>query len=210
MTTRFDDSANETEAAKAQQRVGILCSLDFSSGFVRATNRAHDVPFSGDTYQGIGQLGSIDTVHEDAELRPYALKISISGVDNALLSKALTEDYHGRTVLLYVGWFRDDDTLVANPQRVFKGFMDYMAVTLGDRTGVISIVCENEWARWSTPKPLLYAHETQQVYYPGDLIFNQVPYLKNKTVRWGGSRVSIPTPSPPGRDPYGPGRGPLP
>lgn len=191
--TRIVTSANETESLLARQGIGILASLDFSSGFVRVVNRDHSIDFGGNTYLGLGRLGSISGVAEDTGLRPNSVNLTLSGIDPAMVATALTEDYHGRQVILYQAWFDESNQLKATPETIFRGYMDFMTVALGKSSATITLACENEFAGWSRAKVILFADASQKLLYSADTAFDQVPYLKDKIVRWGGERVAVPS-----------------
>jgi hypothetical protein len=184
--TWFADSDNQTAAMAAHAEGATFVSLDLPSGFLRLHTRTGTINWGGYDWLGVGKFGGIETVKEDAELRPNTVTLQLSGVDAALVSAAMAEDYHGRAVRVYYGLF-DTTTfaLIGDPETVFVGLMDYMQVTLGANTGAITVHCESELARWQRPRALLYTHESQQLLYPGDRFFDMVPVLQSRTIDWG-------------------------
>ena len=109
-----------------------------------------------------------------------------------MIAIALTEDYHGRQVLLYQAWFDETNQPRDTPELIFRGSMDFMTVALGKSSATITLSCENEFAGWSRSKVLLFADASQKLLYSADTGFDQVPYLKDKVVRWGGERANVP------------------
>jgi len=87
-----------------------------------------DLTWSGDTYLGAGELGSISEVKETLELEATGLKFSISGVPSAHISTALSEDYQNRFAKLWLGFFNSSGVIIANPFQIFKGRMDVMEI----------------------------------------------------------------------------------
>lgn len=184
--TWFNDAANQAAAVAPHAEVVTFVSLGFSSGFLRLHTRTGTITWGGYDWLGVGKLGAIDAVKEDAELRPNTITLQLSGVDSSVVNIAVGEDYHGRSVRIYQGLL-DTATLalVATPETVFVGVMDYMTVSLGANTGSIAVHCENELARWQRPRSLMYTHESQQLLYAGDRFFDMVPAIQNRTVDWG-------------------------
>jgi hypothetical protein len=159
--------------------------LDFPDGHVRLHTRIGPIIWGGYTWDGVGKLGSIEIGTEDTELRPVAWRLTLSGVDAALVTAARGEDYHGRAVRMYRGWL-DTTThaLVATPERRRSGLMDSMQITLGQNTATISVSCESELARWQRQRGLLYTHESQQIIYAGDRGFDMVPIIQTRILNW--------------------------
>lgn len=187
--TWFADAANQAAAIAAHAEVITFVELDFPSGYVRVHSRTGTIAWGADSpipqWLGVGKLGSVDTVAEDAELRPNSVKLTLSGVDSSLVASAMSEAYHGRSVAIYDGFLNTTTlALVATPELRFRGMMDYMSVELGVGTATIVVNCESELARWERPRGLLYTSESQQLIYPGDKGFDMVPAMQNRTINW--------------------------
>ena len=56
---------------------------------------------------------------------------------------------------------------------------------------------------WDKDIGFLYTTEWQSTLYAGDLVFDQVPFLVNRQINWGGGAVPITVPA--GGSPVGPG-----
>ena len=187
--TRFALAANETAAAQAHVPYVLLAEFDFSSGSVRVCSADRPYVHLGNTYGAIGTLGGIGPVKENGNLSPEKLDFTLSGVDNSLITTALTENYHGRDARLWVGYLDDNYQLVTTPQIVWEGFMDVMAIRTEQNSSTISQTCENRLIRWNDSASWLYTQEHQRLFDSTDDFFNQVTTLPNKTVRWNGMNV---------------------
>lgn len=191
--TWFENAANQSAATAAHAEWIAFIEMDFPSGVVRLHNRTGTIRWGSESpipsWLGVGKLGTIEMVQEDAELRPNSVRLSLSGVDAALVTAAMTEAYHGREVAIYDGFLNVDTlALVANPEVRFRGVMDYMTVDLGTNVGTITLTCESELARWQRERSLLYTHESQQLLYIGDRGFDMVPTVQSRTVDWSQTR----------------------
>jgi hypothetical protein len=187
--TWFASSTNQAAAIAAHAEVITFVELDFPSGYVRLHNRTGTIAWGTASpipqWLGVGKLGSVDTVAEDAELRPNTVRLTLSGVDSSLVSSAMTEGYHGRSVAIYDGFLNTTTlALLATPELRFRGMMDSMSVELGAGTASIVVTCESELARWDRPRGLLYTSESQQLIYPGDKGFDMVPTMQNRNINW--------------------------
>lgn len=187
--TWFQQAANQSAAIAAHAEAVTFVDLDFPSGHLRLHTRTGTIAWGTGSpipqWLGVGKLGAVADVKEDAELRPNSITLTLSGVDAALVTAAMAEKYHGRAVTIYDG-FLDTTTfaLLATPEVKFRGLMDYMTVDLGGNTGSITVHCESELARWEKPRELLYTHESQQLLYPTDLGFVNIPVIQSRTVDW--------------------------
>jgi hypothetical protein len=184
--TWFVNGANQSAALASHAEVVTFVSLDFASGIVRLHTRTGTITWGGFDWLGVGKMGAIEAIKEDAELRPNGVSLQVSGVDAAFITAATSDDYHGRPVRIYQGLLNVDTlALVADPETVFVGIMDTMQVTLGQNAGSVAVSCESEMARWQRPRPMLSTHETQQLIYPGDRFYDLVPTIQTRPIDWG-------------------------
>lgn len=182
----YASSANQAEAEKSHQEIVHFAFLDFADGPLRASTWTGTLSWGGYDWLGLGYLGDVSEITEDAMLRPSGITLTMSGVDAANVSSAMGEaaGYHGRTVIVYEGFMDSDGVLVDDPEIVFKGIMDVMSYAVGAGTAEITVRCEGELARWDRHRGLLYTQESQQQIYPGDNFFDRVPLIQNKTISW--------------------------
>lgn len=188
--TWFVASENLAAATAEHAVVVDFVDLDFPSGHLRVHTWLGTITWGGYDWIGVGQLGAITIGAEDAELRPVAFTLGLSGVDASLVRAARTEAYHGRPARVYRGWL-DTATraLVATPERRRTGLMDTMTTTLGHGSGSITVSCESELARWQRPRGLMYTHESQQIIYEGDRGFDLIPTIQTRSIDWGPYRT---------------------
>jgi hypothetical protein len=184
--TWFVNGANQSAALAAHAEIVTFVSLDFASGIARLHTRTGTMTWGGFDWLGVGKMGAVDAVKEDAELRPNSVSLQLSGVDSAFITAAMSDDYHGRPVRIYQGLL-DPTTLalVADPETVFVGIMDTLTVALGQNTGSVTVSCESEIARWQRARSLLSTHESQQLLYAGDRFFDMVPTIQTRPIDWG-------------------------
>lgn len=176
-----------SQAAHVEPRVLVVLQLDtgtlsICSGLTNIVN-----PFNFDEFTAVGGFGAIDAVREDTELRPNAVKLTLSGVDPDLLAEALTEDYQNRECTISIA-FLDTATgqMVANPYQVFTGPIEQMSVELAEGSASIVLTAQDEFARWGHPRQLLYTDAQQKQLWSGDNGLNQVVYIQNRQLYWGG------------------------
>lgn len=187
--TRIVEAANQTETAKTTIRMGVLADLEFPSGTVSIHDGVGTVVNSYGSptlsYLGVGQFGGIDgPVQEATAVIARPIKLSLSGVAASIVATAMTEDCQGQAVTLSLGYFDvDSGALVAAPQIIWEGRMDYMEVDLNADNSSVSINCEHRLRR--EPRIARYTDENQQSLHPGDPFFAMLPYIQGFKSQWG-------------------------
>jgi len=178
----------ETEAA--QTTAVAFVELDFASGPVRCWTGVGPVTAAmpGEaavTWEGVGDLGRIEAVAESSDRRQNGVRFALSGVNNALLGTALTEDYQGRRARMWIAFVDAAGAIIADPVPVFGGLMDVMETADGDATGTITLDCESREAQLARASTSLLTDQEQQRLYPGDRGLEFVQELQSKEILWG-------------------------
>jgi hypothetical protein len=137
----------------------------------------------GDTYTGLGLLGSVSVVEEGAELRSYGLALSITGIPADAISIALTEAYQGRSATVWEVLLDDAGVPIADPFIVFRGRMDQLDIALGS-SAVVTVRVENRLTDWERARVRRYTAEDQKAVYPADEFFSFVPAVAETEIVW--------------------------
>jgi hypothetical protein len=174
--------------ALAQQHVAIVtfAKLEFPSGTIYVHNSLGTYTWGGQDWLGVGDLGSISQVQEGIDVSPYAITLTLSGLDATISGAALTEDYFMHPVTVYMGVLDADDALIADPTQIWAGFMDQMNVSLGaDGGDAIQLIAESELSRFDMSRNLMYTNAAQQERYSGDLFFSHIHKVQGAKFDWG-------------------------
>ena len=125
--------------------LAFLAKFRFDSGDQNVWTGIGDLTFNGDTYQGIGNLGSVSSYKETQSLKAEGVSFGLSGNIASNLSTALSEEFQNRICTLWLGFF--DDTvspgLLNDPTIIFQGRMDNMNINHGSETSIVEISAEN-------------------------------------------------------------------
>ncbi|MGO4304186.1 hypothetical protein [Cupriavidus sp. RAF12] len=157
--------------------------MDFTQA-LRLCTAGYNVDWNGSTWLGVGMVGSIDLIEEQASLEAIGVRLTMAGVPSDLISTALGEQYQGKPCQIWVAPLREDLQLVAQPVRVFYGRMDTMSVEVGD-TSTITVAAESRMVSWDKPRVRRFNNEDQQSRYPGDRGFEFVAQMVEKQLLWG-------------------------
>jgi hypothetical protein len=178
----------DVATALGQQHVAIVtfAKLEFPAGTIYVHNSLGTYTWGSQDWLGVGDLGSISQVEEGLDVSPYAISLTLSGLDATISGAALTQDYFMHPVTVYLGVLDADDSLIDTPTQIWSGFMDQMNLTVGaDGGDAIQLVAESELSRFDTSKNLLYTNATQQARYTGDLFFSHIHKVEGAKFDWG-------------------------
>lgn len=163
----------------------LFVKLEYESGNVLIHSDIGNIDFGGDTYLGVGDLGSISKVSESSELQSTAIDLILSGINTALVSVQLNEHYQGRPGTVYLGAKNlTTNELIVEPTIVFKGLMDNSKIEIGT-TATISLRLNNRLAEWDKQNDRRYNNDDQQEIHPDDKAFEFIEGLAEKEIAWG-------------------------
>ncbi len=174
--------------ALSSQHVSLVtfAKLEFPSGTLYVHNSLGTYTWGGNDWLGTGDLGEISQLQEGAEVSPYKITLSLSGLDSTISGAALTEDYYLQPVTVYLGALASDDTLIADPTIVWEGAMDQMELSVGAEGGdAIVLTAESELARFDRASNLKYTDAQLQTDFSGDLAFEFMSDIEGSKIRWG-------------------------
>ena len=184
MSTRTVTPALVAAAGAPLVSALLFVELNFASGVLRLTTAGHDVQWNGHTWLGVGVLGSVEAMTEDVSLAATGLKLTLSGVDPAIISIALQEDYQGRDARIWFAAFNDTGALVADPALLNVWRMDNMPVARGE-TATVELHLESEMAAWDRPRVRRFTDADQKAEHPGDRGLEFVAEMAMRTLSWG-------------------------
>ena len=201
MTRGFSTAVNTALQAQNVNLV-MFAKLEFPSGTLYVHNGLGTYNWDSQDWLGVGDLGSISKVEEGTDVSPYAITLTLSGLDSTMSGAALTEDYFMRPVTVYLGLLDSDDTLIDTPTQIWEGLMDQMNLTVGANGGdAIQLIAESELSRFDKSKNLMYTNANQQQRYAGDLFFSHIHKVEGAKIKWGaasGGQGPVDNPYTPG------------
>lgn len=192
-------SAMETAVEAAEVRPFVLVDLMFSSPIYLWSGYG-DLTYTN-TYLGVGELLGLNQIEESQDLGANGLQIDLSGINGStLLTKALSEEYQGKTVTVRLGAKDSSGNIISDPIVIYSGFMDVMVINEGVEESTISLAVENKLIALSKTKERRYTSNDQRADYPSDKGFDYVAQTAEKTINWAGETTK------PARQQYEPPR----
>ncbi len=162
-----------------------LIDMEFTSGSVYFWSGVGNLTFNSNTYIGAGDLLSIGSVSETAELQANGATVTMTGIKQSLVTIARDEPYQGRPLTIRLGALDDSGDLVSSPVIIFSGFMDVMTIADGGETSTISIRVENKLIAFERSFVRRYTSEDQKIEHPSDKGFEFVTKIQEKEIIWG-------------------------
>jgi hypothetical protein len=171
-------NALNTVFTSSHIRPFVAVDLAFSAANVTVWTGLGNITFASTTFVGTGEILGISPVTENGAVQANGLNISFNGLDSALVSTALTENYQGRSAKVYLGCITEAYAVVADPYLLFSGRMDD-----GERAN-IQVSCESRLVDLNRAKVRRYTQVDQQTEFSGDKGLDFISSLQEKSIRW--------------------------
>lgn len=152
----------------------------FSGGTVRLWTGYGDRTIESNTYTGAGSLLGISGLDEVADLSAKSITVTLSGIDQTVLSLALAEPYQRRKLRVLFG-------VVGNSASVelFSGQMNTMTIEDSGDTSTVSILVDSKLVELERASNRRYTSESQKSRHSGDTFFDYVAKLQDRQLVWG-------------------------
>jgi hypothetical protein len=173
----------------------FLAEIDWPGGMVRFWTGYGNLTWNGHTWTGTGNLGGISPISENRDQRANGLTLSLHGLPSDLVAEVLANDAQGRSGKLYLAGLAADGTLGADPYLIFDGMIDVTPAEDSGKDATISVRLEKELVD-RRARSRRSTHEDQQIDYPGDMFFEYVAGLQDKSFNWGGKNMAGSAASP--------------
>lgn len=185
--TRDNATSKVISASQASiVRPVLFVNLFLDSGPIYIHSGIGTITWGGNAYDGVGDFGAVSQIPEDSDLQIPNLSLSLSGIPSDYYQEALSQNYQGRKVQLYLGFLNESFALIDTPVLEFEGEIDTMEFEEGD-TAKVKLTVINELHRWETPNVARYTDADQQAKFPGDLGLSMVASVEREAI-WGGTR----------------------
>lgn len=179
----------KTETQAASLAPAFFAFFDFQAGAVRVWSGIGDKVWDGNTYNGLGNLGTVSPIEESVEAKANGVSFQLSGVPTSLIATVLADNYQGRDVKLWFAALDDAGNTIADPYLIFGGRMDSLEIDDGAETAVIRVHAESRMIDLRRNNERRYTHEDQQIDFPGDMGLAFMPTAQSTPFVWGSTRV---------------------
>lgn len=163
-----------------------LTKIEFVGSDVYLSSTNNNVSWNAQTWLGNGQLkSSINGIHEQGDTEATGCKVVLEAFDSALMSLLLTATNRSKTASIYLGALDSSEAIIVDPQLVYSGYFDNVEFTENGEQSQATMSFENELIGLKRINEFRYTHESQQVYFPGDLCFEYAALVPDWSGFWG-------------------------
>jgi hypothetical protein len=200
---RLLTTAMQTALCQPVLRCALLASLQFADNTIYVWSGLGPITWNGNTYIGVGSLGSISTISEDSTVEAKGVSFTLSGIPPALVAEVLWETRLLYTAQAYLALFDASGNLIATPVLSYQGKMDQPEITDDGTSCTITIACENVLVDLNRSCYRRYTNDDQQIDLAATLTrlglpsntvdtgFRWVPGLQEQIIFWGRMPSSI-------------------
>ncbi len=184
MPRNIDSAITTYLATGAPYYLAFLVKIEFPSPYeLLFTSLLDNYDYNGDTYIGLGSLGSVSMPRGDGELSPKEYNIKLSGISDDVLQAATQIEYLNNKATCWMVFFDEDMNQLGTPMIAWRGLTDQIEVTYGE-TSYVSINIRDRLVDWERPKVERYNDGDQQASFPNDKFFEFVAELSTKDAPW--------------------------
>lgn len=183
--TRSLTAAVQTAVASNDIRTGRLLWINFDAGAEYRTTNYKALVFNSNTYSPSNIL-RIGDVRESLELRVPVLDVALTGVNQANISTALTEDAIDREIVTWRFFLDANEDLIADPVEEFRGTIDSYSLQEDPNKGssVLTWSCVSHLADFERISGRRTNDDEQQLHFTGDKGF-EFAALTALDIKWG-------------------------
>ncbi len=178
-------AALATAASAGLIRPAVLAAIAFRSGVSYAWSGTGSLVYAGNTYLGVGSLGTIGTISEGTEVEAKGTTIGLSGIDLGLLGSCLADIQVGAPATLSLALLDPNGAMLGVPYPLYAGTVDKAPIEIGAETISIALALENRLTNLQRASNRRYTAADQALAYPTDMAFNWVEILSDIALRWG-------------------------
>jgi hypothetical protein len=163
----------------------LFLQMQFTSGPAFMWTGIGNLQWNGQTWIGVGTLGTISAIEDSSELKATNVTFTLSGIGQDMIKHALGEMRQGYPVQLWFGTLGDNNNVIADPLQMYAGRIDVPTIDEGAPTATISVSTENRLIDLQRSRERRYTDQDQQIDHPGDLGMQYVQLIQNWNGTWG-------------------------
>lgn len=164
----------------------IFVKLAFVSSTEYLWTGYGSIDWNGNTWSGIGELGSISPIIEDSSNTAQGITISLSGIRPGLVTEVMSEVQQGFPASLWLV-FMSDQCVPIDSLGCMVGRMDQPTISEGSDADTVSIAIESRLSDLQRAPFHRLTDQDQRLLYPNDDGFKFVNSLQDWNGAWGSN-----------------------
>lgn len=178
MSYKLDDRLRRGVISNA-----VMAELDWPGGTRRFWSGLGLLDYAGETYLGLGQLGTVTPLQTSVDVEVDQITFMLSGVDPDLLA-GLDGSVKGYEARVYEV-FLDDDHAVVDRELLFDCRQDYQTIQVGeDGRATLALVATGGFFHLLNRSAAKWSAEEQKALYPDDTGFDEMHLQASATLTW--------------------------
>ncbi len=175
-------------AALNQPHVSALYALklDLVSGVSRVHSGLGPLVIGGETYYGVGSMGSVGPQKEQLSTSPTKLTVALGGLDDSMLAEVMRERIVDRMAWLFLVVIGPDGVPL-NASLQFKGRIAQTPIKAG-KTNTIQLTISNIFEDWQKGLNLRNTDESHRRIKPGDRFYRYQSQMADRSIYWGSKK----------------------
>lgn len=162
----------------------LLVDIAFPDPYhLRFTTKLDNIQFGGETYFGLGSLGSVSMPTQDGDLSPAIYEVLLSGISDEILEAVTQLNYMNNKATAYIQFMDSEFNDIATPQVLWQGLTDGATISYG-KTSSVTVNIRDRMVDWARPKLAYYNNGDQQKLYPNDKGFEFIAEVNQKDAPW--------------------------
>ena len=187
------DAKAAIKLAEDHQNIIFAIKAEFDTSTLLLHSGGGDLVINSETYTGAGTLLAVSDIEDSNDLKSAGVTFQLSGMNETVLSYAVTESYQNRPITLLLAFVSGGTDHVDGVMTLYKGRMTSTSITDSPSDGVmITLITENRLLDLERPCNYRYTKESQVALEgAGDTGFDAVEKLQDMEIMWGrGSSFS--------------------
>ena len=163
----------------------ILVMLTFKSGTRYMWSGSGNLIYNGQTYLGVGALGTVESISEGIDVRADGTSIKLSGIDPTIQAECLTDIQLGAPAKIWFALLANGLNIIGIPYLLFNGTVDQPVVTVSPSEVSIQLRLENNLINLQRASNRRYTSADQRIEHPNDCAFGWVELMNDIALLWG-------------------------
>jgi len=178
MTSRMVD------ALRSGAPICLLAMIDHPEGMQRFWTGVGPLEYDGQTWIGLGVLGSVSPVKYTAELVIQELQFSLSGVPSDMVSW-LESDVRNRPADVWLAVLDQYGQIVPNPYAIITALLDYQNLQVDDQgNAAITLIARSGFYTLERALDEVHSPEDQKRTYASDTGLDLIYDIRRQEVIW--------------------------
>jgi len=187
--TRGVTAAVLTELQASGNEPRYFIEIEFAGGTVNFWTGTGSRSWDSKTWTAAANALVISTLSESATLRATGAEVTLNGITSANLSNALSNARQNKAMTIWIGFLDSSNAVVADPYKVFSGFVDVVQIAENPESAAITVAAESRLITLTRRRTLRYSSESQKQLFSGDKGLDFIAKIQNWNEQWGVATI---------------------